>query len=192
MASSGNAQIIREIINPDEQYIWDVTGSVADVKYNPIYLILSIVTLGIFLLILYFKRIFRAYVLTNQRLIVITGIFSKQVDEIELFRIVDSSFEVQNADGTTKTVRPWEEASVVGIPNEIVGRLVYGTLAEETNPVDGVSYQKSGSFLLISKYSHNDPLEEYTSGQALCLPVLDGANGIYLLNANYTAPVTGE
>lgn len=108
------------------------------------------------------------------------------------FRIVDSSFEVQNADGTTKTVRPWEEASVVGIPNEIVGRLVYGTLAEETNPVDGVSYQKSGSFLLISKYSHNDPLEEYTSGQALCLPVLDGANGIYLLNANYTAPVAGE
>ena len=91
MASSGNAQIIREIINPDEQYIWDVTGSVADVKYNPIYLILSIVTLGIFLLILYFKRIFRAYVLTNQRLIVITGIFSKRVDEIELFRIVDSS-----------------------------------------------------------------------------------------------------
>ncbi|MBO7257736.1 MAG: PH domain-containing protein [Alphaproteobacteria bacterium] len=91
MVSSGNAQIIREIINPDEQYIWDVTGSVADVKYNPIYLILSIVTLGIFLLILYFKRIFRAYVLTNQRLIVITGIFSKRVDEIELFRIVDSS-----------------------------------------------------------------------------------------------------
>ena len=90
MASSGNAQIIREIINPDEQYIWDVTGSVADVKYNPIYLILSIATLGIFLIALYFKRVFRAYVLTNQRLIVITGIFSKKVDEIELFRITDS------------------------------------------------------------------------------------------------------
>jgi len=91
MASAGNAQIIREIINPDEQYIWDVTGSIADVKYNPVYLFLSVATLGIFLLILYFRRIFRAYVLTNQRLIVITGIFSKQVDEIELFRIVDSS-----------------------------------------------------------------------------------------------------
>ncbi len=91
MAGSGNAQIIREIINPDEQYIWDVTGSIADVKYNLVYLFLSVVTCGIFLLILYFKRIFRAYVLTNQRLIVITGIFSKRVDEIELFRIVDSS-----------------------------------------------------------------------------------------------------
>lgn len=91
MASAGNAQIIREIINPDEQYIWDVTGSIADVKYNPFYLILAIVTCGLFLIALHFKRIFRAYVLTNQRLIVITGIFSKHVDEIELFRIVDSS-----------------------------------------------------------------------------------------------------
>ena len=53
MTSAANAQIIREIINPDEQYIWDVTGSIADVKYNPIYLFLSVATLGIFLLILY-------------------------------------------------------------------------------------------------------------------------------------------
>lgn len=91
MASSANADIIREMINNDEQYLWDVTGSIADVKYNPIYLLLTICTLGIFLIILYYKRILRAYVLTNQRLIVITGIFSKQVDEVELFRIVDSS-----------------------------------------------------------------------------------------------------
>lgn len=91
MASAANINIIREMINNDEQYIWDVTGSIADVKYNPVYLLLSVCTLGIFLIFLYYKRVFRAYVLTNQRLIVITGIFSKRVDEIELFRIVDSS-----------------------------------------------------------------------------------------------------
>lgn len=103
------------------------------------------------------------------------------------FRIVDNVFKVQKPDGSEKTVRPWVEANVVGIPQEIVGRLVYGTLAEETNPVNGVNYQKSGSYILVSKYSHNDPLEEFTSGQALCLPVLDGANGIYILHANEVA-----
>lgn len=103
------------------------------------------------------------------------------------FRVVDSSFKVQNHDGSETTVRPWEEANIVGIPTEKVGRLVYGTLAEETNPVAGVSYQKSGSWLLISKYSNNDPLEEYTSGQALVIPVLDGADSIYLLIADETA-----
>lgn len=103
------------------------------------------------------------------------------------FRIVNNTFKVQKPDGSEKTVRPWVEANVVGIPQENIGRLVYGTLAEETNPVNGVDYQKSGSYILVSKYSHNDPLEEFTSGQALCLPVLDGAEGIYILHADEVA-----
>lgn len=99
------------------------------------------------------------------------------------FRVVDNTFKVQNPDGSEKSVRPWVEANVVGIPSENVGRLVYGTLAEETNPVNSVTYEKSGSYLLISKYSNNDPLEEFTAGQALAIPVIDGADSIYLLTA---------
>lgn len=86
-----NYDIIKNVINNDEQFLWQVTGSIADVKYNPTYWILTLFTCGIFLIVLYFKRIYRAYILTNQRLVVITGIFSKSVDEIELFRIVNSS-----------------------------------------------------------------------------------------------------
>ena len=87
----GNTNIIRNIINNDEQFIWHVTGSIADVKYNPLYWILTVATLGIFLIVLYYRRILHSYVLTNQRLIIITGIFTKTVDEVELFRIVNSS-----------------------------------------------------------------------------------------------------
>ena len=86
-----NYDIIRNVINNDEEFIWNVTGSIADVKYNPLYWVLTLITCGFFLIFLYYRRIFRSYVLTNQRLIVITGIFSKSVDEIELFRIVNSS-----------------------------------------------------------------------------------------------------
>ena len=32
MGSRANMEIIREVINPDEQYLWDVTGSIADAK----------------------------------------------------------------------------------------------------------------------------------------------------------------
>lgn len=93
-----NYRIISNIINPDEEFIWNVTGSIADVKYNPLYLILTVLTLGIFLIALYYKRIYTSYVLTNQRLIVIAGIFSKSVDEIELFRIVDTKTEQSMVD----------------------------------------------------------------------------------------------
>lgn len=102
------------------------------------------------------------------------------------FRIVNSTFKVETPDGKRVSVKPWEEANVVGLPSENVGRLVYGTLAEETNPVAGVNYQKSGTHILVAKYSKTDPLEEYTTGQALAIPVIDGADSIYLLHADST------
>lgn len=100
------------------------------------------------------------------------------------FHVVDSVFKVERPDGTKVSVKPWAEANVVGVPAENVGRLVYGTLAEETNPVAGVNYQKSGSHILVSKYSKTDPLVEFTAAQALCIPVIDGADGIYVLQAD--------
>lgn len=103
------------------------------------------------------------------------------------FRIIDSSFKVERVDGTKVTVRPWKEGNVVAVPSENVGRVVYGTLAEETNPVSGVSYQKSGSYILVAEFSKTDPLQEFTTGQALALPVIDGAEGIYVLHADATS-----
>lgn len=103
------------------------------------------------------------------------------------FQIVNSSFRVEKKDGTYTTIKPWEQANVVGLIDKNVGRLVYGTLAEETIPAANVAYEKSGSHILVSKYSTTDPLYEYTCGQALCLPVIDGANYIYILKADTTA-----
>lgn len=100
------------------------------------------------------------------------------------FRVIDSSFLLENLDGSHKSIRPWEEGNIVGVPGENVGRLVYGTLAEETNPVSGVSYQKSGTHILVAEYSKTDPLQEFTTGQALAIPVIDGADGIYVLHAD--------
>lgn len=100
------------------------------------------------------------------------------------FRIVDSTFRIEKPDGSRVAVKPWEEANVVGLPSENIGRLVYGTLAEETNPVAGVVYEKSGTHILVSKYSKNDPLREFTTAQALAIPVIDGADSIYVLHAD--------
>ena len=85
--------ILQKVIRADEQFFWNVTGSLSDVKYNPLYWLLTISTLGLFLLILYFKRIYTSYSLTNRRLLIISGILSKSIDEIELFRITDSIAE---------------------------------------------------------------------------------------------------
>lgn len=78
---------------------------------------------------------------------------------------------------------------LVFLPSENVGRLIYGALAEETNPVAGVVYQKVDDFILLSKFSKNDPLREFTTSQAIALPVIDNVDEIYTLDSQEAVEV---
>lgn len=103
------------------------------------------------------------------------------------FHIVNGSFKVEAADGTQTTIKPWVQGNIIGVQSVKVGRLVHGTLAEDTNRVAGVTYEKS-DFILVSEYSHNEPsLEEFTAAQALAMPVIDDGNYVYMLNADAVA-----
>lgn len=97
------------------------------------------------------------------------------------FLIVDRTVRIEK-NGVQTSIKPWNTNSVVFLPTEEVGKLVYGTLAEETHPVDGVKYSKVNRYCLISKYSKNDPLREFTSSQAIVLPVIENVDQIYLLD----------
>ncbi len=85
-----NEDILRGILEKDEKFYWQVTGSVADWKVNPLFLLLTICTFGLFLFGVKLYRQYHSYTLTSTRLIVISGILGRRVDEIELFRIVNS------------------------------------------------------------------------------------------------------
>lgn len=103
------------------------------------------------------------------------------------FEVVNNSFVVEDKAGKKTTVKPWEQGNVVGITSDKVGRLVYGTLAEDMRRVAGVAYEKSG-FILVSQYSHNEPsLAEFTAAQALAMPVIDNGGNVYVLDAKNVA-----
>ena len=69
-----NESILRSMISKEEQFYWQITGSTADWKFNPIYLLLTICTLGLFWVCFHLYRTYHYYVLTSTRLIVISGI----------------------------------------------------------------------------------------------------------------------
>ncbi|MDR2765128.1 MAG: major capsid protein [Tannerella sp.] len=103
-------------------------------------------------------------------------------DELKVeFLVIDRSVRYEK-DSKQTSVKPFAENTLVFLTAKQVGRLVYGILAEETSPVPGVEYQKVDSFILVSKYSKNDPLREFTTSQALALPVIENVDSIYLLN----------
>lgn len=98
------------------------------------------------------------------------------------FTLVDRSIIVEK-NGKQKSVKPWNADNIIFLCNEEVGSLVWGTLAEATNPVEGVKYSTIDNYKLISKYSKNEPsLQEVTAGQALVVPVIEDVDQIYSLS----------
>ncbi len=86
-------------------------------------LLLAILTLGIAALFLWFRRLSTHYRITTQRVVIERGVFSKRLDQTDIYRIIDYTVE-----------RPFGQR-LMG-----TGNLVLKTL-EEPNPVlriDGI------------------------------------------------------
>lgn len=106
--------------------------------------------------------------------------FADEFGGIEI-NVVNRSVQGEK-NGKSYSYKPWNADKLIFLPTKEVGALVWATLAEVTNPVSGVVYEVVDEFKLISKYSKNDPLEEFTSGQALVLPVIEGVDQIFSLD----------
>jgi len=95
--------------------------------------------------------------------------------------IIDRQMLVEQ-NGKRAVTTPWAANIVCFLTDLNVGTLTYGALAEESFPVKQVDYQKVDDLILLSKYGTNDPVREFTSSQALALPVLDNVDSIYLMD----------
>ena len=95
------------------------------------------------------------------------------------FKIIDRSV-IFEENGKKRSIKPWNANRLIFICNEVVGTLVYGRLAEQTNPVKNVIYKLVDTFKLISKYSLVNPLREITSGQAFVAPIIEDVDQIYV------------
>lgn len=96
--------------------------------------------------------------------------------------IVDRTV-ITERDGVRTVKTPWAANKVIFLETQKVGRLMYGILAEETRQSKAATYTKAGSFILLKKWSSEEPFAEYTSSQALAIPVIDAVDSIYSLDS---------
>ena len=73
-----------------EKTFWTEKASMKDFYVTPTHWVFTLCTFGLYFLILYLTRLYTRYTLTDERLIIESGILSKNLDEIELFRIKDT------------------------------------------------------------------------------------------------------
>lgn len=99
---------------------------------------------------------------------------------IELRRVSRNTRTEVN--GKQSTHKAWKDGNMTFTCDERVGDLVYTSTAEETRPVAGVAYQKANNYTLVSQYSEQEPLMEYTKSQAMAVPVINNVERIYTLD----------
>lgn len=100
--------------------------------------------------------------------------------------VVDRTVTTER-DGVRTINTPWEVDNVIFLTSNKVGKLQYGILAEETRKSVKVMYEKSGSYILLKKWSTDEPFAEFTSSQALVIPVINNVDSIYLLDVEEAA-----
>lgn len=88
--------------------------------------------------------------------------------------------------GVKKTHNPWEKGHMTFTCFDNLGDLVWTNVMESQRPVAGVVYQPADDYILASRYSTNDPLREFTSSQAMVVPILNNVDTIYSLDTTKT------
>ena len=104
---------------------------------------------------------------------------------IELVR-VNRSIRTE-IDGVQTSIKPWKKGSATFVCDDVVGDLVWANCAESNHRAENVTYQTVDDFILLSKYHHNDPIEEATASQARVVPVISNVDRIYTLDSTTVA-----
>lgn len=85
--------------------------------------------------------------------------------------------------GKKQNHNPWANGVMTFTCDATLGNLVWTDTAEATRPVANVDYQNADDYILVSKYSKNDPLREFTMSQAMVIPVLNNVDRIYTIDS---------
>ena len=87
--------------------------------------------------------------------------------------------------GVKQNHAAWAEGRLVFTAGTNVGDLVWTECAEAqaAHRVADVAYQTVDEYMLVSRYSKNDPLREFTSSQAMVVPIINNVDRIYTLDS---------
>ena len=89
--------------------------------------------------------------------------------------------------GVQQSHSPWAEGRLVFVCDNRIGDLVWTDCVEMTRPVAGVVYQTADEYILASQYAKNDPYREFTSSQAMVVPIINSVDRIYTLDPKNVA-----
>ena len=102
-------------------------------------------------------------------------------DGLPAIDLIDVYLQFENSEHTITNLQAWHDSTVAFLPQDEVGWVLSSKSAEEAFPPLQCLQQKK-DIVLISKWSENAPIREYTSGAANAFPAIKLAHQIFLMN----------
>jgi len=96
--------------------------------------------------------------------------------------LIDVYLQFEDEDHNITNLQAWNDSTVAFLPQDEVGWVLNSKSAEEAFPPAQVIQQKK-DIVLISKWSENAPIREFTSGACNGFPAVKLAHQIFLLNS---------
>ena len=103
-------------------------------------------------------------------------------DGLPAIDIIDVYLQFENEDHTITNLQAWNEGTIAFLPQDEVGNILHCKTAEEEFPPKQVTQEKK-DIVLLSKWSENAPIREFTSGACNGFPTVKLANMVFLMNS---------
>lgn len=107
-------------------------------------------------------------------------------NDLPIFVKMDQSIGIESKAGVITYSNPWDSRFITFIPEDKLGDMLNGPIAEELKPPKQVLQSKSGN-VLVSKYSTVDPVNEYTKGEANSFPSWKNIDRCFSLKVSATS-----
>ena len=103
-------------------------------------------------------------------------------DGLPMIDLISEFFQFENSEHTITNLTAWNEGTIAFLPQDEVGNILHCKTAEEEFKPLQVQQQKK-DIVLISKWSLNAPIREFTSGASNAFPAVKLANQVFLMNS---------
>jgi hypothetical protein len=101
-------------------------------------------------------------------------------NRMPIIEIVDVSIGIEK-DGVITASNPFSATNAVFIPSGPLGEIKNAFAIEDLKPVPNISYAKLKN-ATISKWSSNEPWQEFTKAEFNAFPVIEAIDGVWLLS----------
>lgn len=118
---------------------------------------------------------------------VINEYLAEQENPVTIITI-NPAVRIEDANHSRKTVCPWEKHRICFLEDLNVGNIQYGPIAaEDSEALRKKAIMVKKDFILVTKWSTEEPFAEWTKAEANSIPVVNDPDAMFIMKVDGTA-----